>query len=103
MDPKDVKKIRTFRINLEKVLNIEKMIVFGSRARGDHLRHSDFDVIIVSEDFEQIKFVERPAALYQYWPYDLSLELLCYTPKEFERKIKQIGTVQIAVKEGIEI
>ncbi len=79
------------------------MIIFGSRVRGDHLRYSDFDVIIVSEDFERKKFVERPAGLYEFWPYDEPLELLCYTPEEFERKVKQIGTIQIAVKEGLEV
>ncbi|NIR47009.1 nucleotidyltransferase domain-containing protein [candidate division KSB1 bacterium] len=95
--------MKTFRKELEKNLHIQKMIVFGSRTRGDHLVDSDFDVIVVSKDFKGVKFVERPVALYQYWPYDEALELLCYTPEEFERKVNQIGTVQIAAREGFEV
>lgn len=79
------------------------MIAFGSRVREDHLLHSDFDVILVSESFQKLKFIERPAGLYQFWPYDEPIELLCYTPDEFERKVNQIGIVQQAANEGMEI
>lgn len=103
MDKRDVEKIIFFRKSLEGSLTIQRMIFFGSRVRGDHLRHSDFDVIIVSEHFKHKKFVERPVDLYPYWPFDEPLELLCYAPDEFERKVNQIGTVQVAAREGVEI
>jgi hypothetical protein len=31
------------------------------------------------------------------------LEVLCYTPQEFEKGKKQLGIIQEALKEGIEI
>jgi hypothetical protein len=31
------------------------------------------------------------------------MDILCYTPEEFEKKKKQIGIVRTAVEEGIEI
>jgi hypothetical protein len=31
------------------------------------------------------------------------MDILCYTPEEFERKKKQIGVVQQAAQEGIGI
>jgi hypothetical protein len=34
------------------------------------------------------------------WP---AVELLCYTPEEFERKREQITIVREAVREGIEL
>ncbi len=37
------------------------------------------------------------------WESPLDLEALCYTPLEFEVKKKEIGIVQQAVKEGLEI
>jgi hypothetical protein len=83
---------------------VERAILFGSRARGDHFNDSDYDVIIVSPDFQGIFFTERIARMYEFWEYfPLDIEPICYTPEEFEKKKNQIGIVQQAVKEGIEI
>ena len=41
--------------------------------------------------------------MYEYWNEDLDLEVICYTPKEFEIKKNQIGIIRTAVKEGIEL
>lgn len=84
--------------------NIQKIFLFGSRARGDYLKNSDYDVIIVSHDFEGVFFTKRISEIYKFWNgYPLDIEPLCYTPEEFEKKSKQIGIVQQALKEGIEI
>ncbi|MFQ6016026.1 MAG: nucleotidyltransferase domain-containing protein [Anaerolineae bacterium] len=82
---------------------IEKAIIFGSRARGDHLKESDLDLILVSKGFEGILFTDRISRVYRFWDGDFSLEVLCYTPEEFEKKKRMIGLVQDAVREGIEI
>jgi len=98
------RKIKTFVNKVKKKFNIEKAILFGSRARGDHFIHSDYDIIFVSKDFKGIFFTKRMAMLYKYWDYyPLDIEPICYTPAEFNRKKKQIGIVNQAVKEGIEI
>ena len=42
--------------------------------------------------------------MYKFWdhyPYDI--EPLCYTPSEFRKKRNQLGIVQEAEKEGIEL
>jgi len=76
--------------------------LFGSRARGDNFNDSDYDIIIVSPDFANILFTQRIAKMYDFWKhYPLDIEPICYTPEEFEKKKKQIGLVQQAVKEGI--
>ena len=78
--------------------------MFGSRARGDNFNDSDYDIIIVSPDFANILFTQRIAKMYDFWKhYPLDIEPICYTPEEFEKKKKQIGLVQQAVKEGIEL
>lgn len=81
----------------------EKVLIFGSRARGDHLIDSDVDMIIVSEKFEGINWLERIRNVSTDWEGLVLLEPLCYTPKEFEEKKKEIGIVNQAVKEGIEL
>jgi len=97
------REIGAFVEKLKKKINIERVIVFGSRARGDYLEDSDVDLIIISKDFEGVSFYERMDKLILLWESPLDLEALCYTPEEFEQKKKEIGIVAEAVKEGIEI
>jgi len=98
-----VSKIRAFVKRLRTQFAIDKAIFFGSRARGDNLQTSDYDIILVSRDFEGIFFTERMALVYGFWDDPAVLEPLCYTPEEFERKKLQIGIVRQAIREGIVI
>ena len=45
----------------------EKVLIFGSRARGDHLLDSDIDLIIVSRKFEGINWLERIREVSDLW------------------------------------
>src|SRR5215470_10100694 len=67
-------------------------IAFGSRVRGDALSTSDLDLVLVSPWFGAMSFLRRPLAV---------LELLCYTPEEFEEKRQELGIVRVAHEEGI--
>src|SRR3989338_854040 len=97
-------KIMQFVKKVGRKYKLDKAIFFGSRARGDHLKNSDYDILLVSPDYEGIFFTQRIAEMYQFWKYyPLEIEPLCYTPEEFSRKSKRLGIVQQAVKEGIEI
>jgi len=87
----------------EAVPRVISVYLFGSRARGDWLHESDYDFVVVSRQFEGIPFVRRPVPLYSYWHQWPGVELLCYTPEEFERKRRQISIVREAVREGIEL
>jgi predicted nucleotidyltransferase len=95
--------LRKFKKALSRRFRISKMILFGSRARGDHLRTSDVDLIIVSPDFEGIPFLRRIREVVQFWDSDLALEVLPYTPEEFTRKAQEIGIVSQAIREGLEV
>ena len=95
--------LRRFKEALSQRFRISKMILFGSRARGDHLRTSDVDLIIVSPDFQGIPFLQRIRAVVELWDSDLALEVLPYTPEEFSRKAQEIGIVSRALREGLEI
>jgi len=88
---------------LKKKFNPLKLILFGSRARGDYLDESDFDLLVVSDQFKEIDFLDRICLAYGLWKLRQGLDVLCYTPEEFEIKKKQIGIVQEAVKEGIDL
>lgn len=95
--------IEKFLKRVEQAIRIEKVIVFGSRARGDNLADSDVDLIIVSEDFEGIPYYERMDKLILLWESPLDLDVLCYTPEEFQMKKEEICIVKQAVEEGVVI
>ncbi|MFW6126021.1 MAG: nucleotidyltransferase domain-containing protein [Chloroflexota bacterium] len=81
----------------------DRVIFFGSRVRGDHLKQSDYDFIIVSDAFEGLPFDRRIALTYQLWDSPMPVEPLCYTREEFERKRSQVSIVREAVREGVEV
>ncbi len=103
MDPEVLAQVTRFLQAVGERYRLQKAILFGSRARGDHFQHSDIDLLLVSGDFAGIPFPDRPSQLYVYWEGELPLEMLCYTPEEFERKRQMIGLVRDAVREGIEL
>lgn len=80
-----------------------RVILFGSRARGEALSTSDLDLILVSPCFTSVPFLERPVFVLESLDYPGGLELLCYTPEEFETKREEMGIVRVAVMEGIEL
>jgi len=83
-------------------VHLDRVIAFGSRVRGDALKRSDLDLIVVSDDFGGIRFFDRPGLVDDLWDWyiDMPLELLCYTREEFGRKAQEIGIVATAIKEG---
>lgn len=81
----------------------DKMLLFGSRARGDAFVQSDYDFLVVSDFFDKKPFWERMDVLYDYWEEPQDLEAACYTRAEFARKVREPGIVSQAVMEGVEV
>jgi predicted nucleotidyltransferase len=79
---------------------LERAVLFGSRARGDELAESDYDLLLVSPGFAGLAFAERIAEVQGLWELPESVEPLCYTPEELERKRHEIGIVAEALREG---
>jgi len=92
-----------FKQKLQKKIDIKKMVLFGSYARGDYKKHSDVDLIIVSPNFKKIRFPKRSWDFYNLWNIDLPVDYLCFTPEEFEKQKKKVSIVSMALKEGIVI
>ncbi|MEW5937104.1 MAG: nucleotidyltransferase domain-containing protein [Candidatus Thermoplasmatota archaeon] len=98
-----VRELSNFKRHISNSMKIQAMIFFGSHATGKAGPWSDIDLIIVSPMFRGIRFRRRALGLHKHWAIDLPVDFLCYTPEEFERKKKEIGVVNEAVKEGIVI
>ncbi len=100
---KDIEILKKFKKKLAKKIPVEKMILFGSRAKGKAKKWSDFDLIIVSPKFKGEASFSRAVGFHEYWDTDYPVDFLCYTPEEFKKLNKQITIVREAVKEGISI
>ena len=61
----------------------QKVILFGSFARGDCHATSDLDLLIIKD--AECPFIEWIGDVLALCDYTISLEPLVYTPEEFER------------------
>lgn|SRR3989338_642243 len=100
---KHLEHLAEFKKSLSAQMPIQKMYLFGSRARGNPKRWSDFDLLIVSSSFRKKNRLKRPRGFYDHWTIDYPVDFLCYTPEEFNKLKNQITIVREAVKRGIEI
>lgn len=61
---------------------------------------SDLDVVVVSDAFAGTPWPDRATRVLLAAQVTDALEILCYTPSEFESKKTELGIVQAAVAEG---
>ena len=100
---KNLKIVELFKKTISKKIDIQKLILFGSRARGDFKKDSDFDLIVVSDEFINTRGYKRAPDMYRAWNTDYSVDFVCLTSDEFERMKDCPTIVNLAVREGIEI
>ncbi len=100
---KYLKELKQFLVDLRKDFLIDRVIFFGSRAFGKERGDSDIDLIVVSDDFENMSFFERVAKMYDYWNLKVPVDFLCYTKKEFNSLRKRVSIVREALEEGVVI
>ncbi len=85
--------IRTMKDRIVRRFRPEKIILFGSRARGDARPDSDVDLLIVMpvEGSKRRKAVEIGVALHDI---RIAKDLIVVTPEEFEWRKDTIGTIE---------
>ena len=98
-----LEKLKRFKRKLARRYGVKTFLLFGSRARGDHLENSDVDVLVVGEGFRGISFPRRLSDVSELWMDVPSIEALCYAPEEFARLKNQSYVVRAAVREGISV
>lgn len=85
---------------IETVVQPERVILFGSRARGDARSDSDFDLLVIAES-EEPRY-RRAAPLYAALAdIPVETEVMVYTPAEVDewRMVPQ-SFVTTAIREG---
>ena len=81
--------------------NLQKIILFGSQARGTSDNKSDVDLLIISElNEDRFNLMDRMRVCLMQLNY--AFDVIILTENEFERDKKYPGTVaRYATKEGI--
>ena len=79
-------------------VNPEKIILFGSVARGDADPYSDIDLIVVYPTTK--RFMDRLEELYAQWNIQKAVDILAYTPEEYETLLKDSDFIKEAVEKG---
>lgn len=82
---------------LVSIPEVEKVILFGSYAAGRRDLFTDLDLLVVMATEQD--FVHRTADLYRQIQTDVDVDLLVYTPEEFQRQ-RQGGFVRHALATG---
>lgn len=76
---------------------VQRVILFGSYARGQADLLTDLDLLVVMES--PLDFVARTAALYRDLGSTVDMDLLVYTPEEIER-LGRRGFLRRVLAEG---
>jgi predicted nucleotidyltransferase len=98
MVKKRVEKAITFlgRSLKQKGLHIDKIILFGSHARGVVTKESDIDIVIVSKDFRNKDIFERvnltmEAEVATIKKFMIPFDIITMTPEEIKSKTSLIS------------
>jgi predicted nucleotidyltransferase len=93
----DIEQVAT---KLGTAANAERVILFGSYARGDAREHSDVDFMIVADS--TLPRFKRSRELYKMLrPHPFGMDIVVYTPEEIERgKRTPVSFVSSVLQEG---
>lgn len=83
--------------HLSSMPDVKKIILFGSYASGRRDLFTDLDLMVVMVSNKD--FVKRTAELYRQLPIKVDMDLLVYTPGEFEKMSKR-GFIRHALLSG---
>ena len=81
---RDEELLETITARIAEAIQPQKIILFGSWARGERSPHSDIDLLIIQEST-----LPRPQRYAQvrrlFWGMGIPMDILVYTPEEFAR------------------
>ena len=84
-----------------KKYNPEKIVLFGSAARGDTDEYSDIDLLVIKDDVDK-GFIDREVEVITYIRPELRpVDIFVYTKDELEKMKKNLNTfIEEALKCG---
>ncbi|WP_320056935.1 nucleotidyltransferase domain-containing protein [Metallosphaera javensis (ex Hofmann et al. 2022)] len=79
--------VKTYAEEWRKSLGKVTVVLYGSYARGDFNLWSDVDLVLISEKFAGVRFLDR----FDMFRIGEGFEVKPYTPEEFRIKMNKIG------------
>ena len=64
------------------------IILFGSRATGKHMIGSDFDLLVISDQFKNMNIFDRINMLLKDLPPTLKIQVIPLTTEEYRKALK---------------
>lgn len=95
--------LKAFLKDIRRLYYDAAIYLFGSRAKGDARKESDYDLIVVSNLFEKIPFVNRGGTIWRNSKAGIAADLVCYTPEEFKKISKTSYILKDALKYAVQI
>lgn len=65
----------------------EKIILFGSGARGDYGPDSDLDILVIKDGLEEVRFRDRCYQVRKLFESEMPVDFLVYTPYEIRKRL----------------
>lgn len=96
----DQHQIERVATRLGQAANAERVVLFGSYARGDASETSDVDLLIIAQS--ELPRFKRTRELYKLFrPYPFAMSLIVYTPEEIDKgKRSPVSFVSNVLREG---
>ena len=96
---------------LDKILKIlktefqpKRILLFGSRASGDHGSNSDYDLVIVGDSSSLPKIEKMQRASDLLYPLKVRADVFFYSEEEFESWKDEFSSIpELALREGREL
>ena len=85
------KRLKEYMIVLQKRVTLVTMVLIGSRARNDALQSSDIDLLIISDDFQDMPYLVRLDLVTEHWAPPPSLDVFPHTTKEVQQRSKGLS------------
>jgi len=96
----DQREIESVAQRIGKATDAERIVLFGSYARGTAVDTSDVDLLIIANS--SLPRFKRSRELYKLFdPHPFGMDLIVYTPDEIERgKRSEVSFVSAVLREG---
>ncbi|MFA6990200.1 MAG: nucleotidyltransferase domain-containing protein [Candidatus Gastranaerophilaceae bacterium] len=95
---------KTLEKIIEKILEViipDKIILFGSRARGEACSDSDYDILIIKDGIENERQISKRLYV-QFVGINESIDIIVKTPNSIEKSKKiPSSCINTAIKEGV--
>jgi predicted nucleotidyltransferase len=83
--------IRDITSTIRDACEPERIVIFGSRARGDATPDSDLDILVIMEsdkrEVDRIRDVARLVRRYSRPPYMMPMDIMVKTPAEIRQRL----------------